>query len=223
VNRRRWSSSLKDAHDYVAREANVRLLNHLRQRDAADPLFSVFPLAQHIVRSRARDECGNQIVASINSGEFTVADLAARFIEVRTDWKDRAEAVKLIHEPLIFLVGAARLGELCGEDAHLAEPMTDLNERDVTWPNRRKIGLANLIKTLQEGKAVPPLPPTGVLRHDENGPLQGSGPRGWLTRHALTTFPTGTPKSLLCIRAAVIFPGSATGRPRSRRFLGPSM
>jgi hypothetical protein len=101
--------------------------------------------------------------------------------------------------------------------------MTDLNERDVTWPNRRKIGLANLIKTLQEGKAVPPLPPTGVLRHDENGPLQGSGPRGWLTRHALTTFPTGTPKSLLCIRAAVIFPGSATGRPRSRRFLGPSM
>lgn len=35
-----------------------------------------------------------------------------------------------------------------------------------------------------------------------------------MTRPALTTFPTGTPKSLLCIRAAVLFPGSATGRPQ---------
>jgi hypothetical protein len=76
------------------------------------------------------------------------------------------------------------------------------------------MGLADLIKALQDEKAVAPLPPTGVLRHDENGPLQGSGPRDWLTRHALTTFPTGTPKSLLCIRAAVLFPGSATGRPQ---------
>jgi predicted KAP-like P-loop ATPase len=210
----RWRSSLKDAHDDVAREAGVRLLNHLRQRDAADPRFPMLPLAQHIVRSRTREECGNQIVAGINSGEFTVADLAARFIELRTDWKDRAEVVKLIHEPLISLVGAARLGELCGADAHPAEPVTDFNERDVTWPNRRKMGFAYLIKTLQDEKAVAPLPPAGVLRHDENGALQGSGPRDWLIRPALTTFPTGTPKSLLCIRAAVLFPGSATGRPQ---------
>jgi KAP family P-loop domain len=211
---RRRNPSLQDARDHVAREAGARLREHLRQRDEADPLFPAIPFAQLIARSGARDEFAAQIAADIGGGEFTIADLAARFVEIAVDESGKAALLALTDKPLISIMGAAKLGELCA-DADPAEPVSNFDEYDVTWPNRRKVGLAWLTKVLRDHKAVAPLPPSGVLRRDESGPLHDSGPHGWLTRQALLTAPAGdATKSRLFLRAAVLFPGSATGRPQ---------
>ena len=212
---RRRHPSLRDARDHVAQEAGARLRAHLHQRDEADLQFPAFPFARFIAGSGTRDDFAAQIAADIGDGQFTIADLAARFVEVGIDQSGNAELLALADKPLVSIMGAVKLGELCAADADPTEPVSDFDEHDVTWPNRRTVGLAWLIKVLRDQKAVAPLPPSGVLRHDEIGPLHDSDPRSWLPRQALLS-PSheGASKSRLCVRAAILFPGSATGRPQ---------
>ena len=211
---RRRHPSLQDARDRVAQEASARLRANLHQRDEADQQFPALPFAQFIARSGARDGFASQITADIGGSEFTIADLAARFVEIGIHQNGTAELLSLIDQPLVSIMGAVKLGELCAA-ADPAEPLLDFNKYDVTWSNRRKVGLVWLTKVLRDQKAVAPLPPSGVLRRDESGPLRDSGPHSWLTTQALLNpSPGGTSKSRLCIRVAVLFPRSAPARPQ---------
>jgi hypothetical protein len=211
---RRRHPSLQDARDHVAQEAGARLRAHLHQGDEADQQFPALPFAQFIIRSGAREWFASQVAADIGGSEFTIADLAARFVEIGIHQNGKAEILSLVDQPLVSLMGAVKLGELCAA-ADPAEPVSDFDKYDVTWSNRREVGLAWLTKALRDQKAVAPLSPPGVLRPDESGPLHDSGPHSWLTSQALLNpSPGGASNPRLCIRAVVLFPGSASARPQ---------
>jgi len=118
--------SLSKRHGHVAQEAGARLRAHLHQRDEADLQFPAFPFARFIARSGARDEFAAQIAADIGGGEFTIGDLAARFVEIGIDQSGNAELLALADKPLVSIMGAVKLGELCASDADPAEPVSDL-------------------------------------------------------------------------------------------------
>ena len=207
------SPATRVAADHVAQEAGRRIRSHLHQRDQADPWFPVVPFAQFIARSGTRDDFAGQLSADLDAGEFTLADLAARFVGVGIHPDGRAEILGLDDEALIAIMGAARLAELCSDGASPDAALPAIDKMDTTWPGRRKAGLAMLPDSLQKRQAMPPQPPAGVRNAVQPTPVQQTSPRQWATPRSLDRTASDSPGSALCIRTAILLPGSAQGLP----------
>jgi hypothetical protein len=199
--------------DNVAREAGRRIRSHLRQRDQSDPEFPAVPFAQFIARSGTRDHFAGQLSADLGSGEFTIADLAARFVGVGIHPDGRAEILGLDDDSLVAIMGAASLAELCSDGTGPDAEFPAIDKMDTTWPGRRKAGLAMLPDALQKRQAMPPQPPAGVRNAVQPTPVQQTGPRHWATPRSLDRTASDASGSVLCIRAAILLPGSAQGLP----------
>jgi len=199
--------------DHVAQEAGQRIRSHLHQRDQGDPEFPVVPFAQFIARSDTRDDFAGQLSADLGSDEFTLADLVARFVGVGIHPDGRAEILGLDDEALVAIMGAARLGELCPDGTSADAALPSFDKTDTTWPGRRKAGLAMLPDALQKRQAMPPRPPVGVRNAVQPTPVQQTRPRQWATPASLDRTASDAHGSVLCIRAAILLPGSAQGLP----------
>jgi hypothetical protein len=199
--------------DHVAQEAGRRVRSHLHQRDQADPEFPVVPFAQFMARSGTRDDFAGQLSDDLGSDEFTLADLVARFVGVGIHSDGRAELLGLNDEALVAIMGAATLGELCSDVASPDAALLAIDKMDTTWPGRRKAGLAMLPDALQKRQAMPPRPPAGVRNAVQPTPVQQTAPRQWATPRSLDRTASDAPGRVLCIRAAILLPGSAHGLP----------
>jgi hypothetical protein len=199
--------------DHVAQEAGRRVRSHLLQRDHADPEFPVVPFAQFIARSGTREDFAGQLSADLGSGEFTLADLAARFVGVGVHPDGRTEILGLEDEALVAIMGAVRLAELCPDETSPDTALPAIDNRDTTWAGRGKAGLAMLPESLQKRQAMPPRPPAGVRNAVQPTPVHQTGPRHWATTRSLDRTTADAPGSVLCIRAAILLPGSAQGLP----------
>jgi hypothetical protein len=179
---------------------------HLRKRNQALPLPFV-SFAAFIAESSIRSECAQQVVAGLDANEYDVADLAARF--VRVEGPDGQEQVTgLAADPLIALMGLPELGERLAAIGTSAD-IAIFDDQDTTWQGRRHAGLSLLTAELQKRRAVPPTPPTGVLKRTGQSVLWDKGPRRWASPPELTPPSTGTSRPLLCIRAAALLPGGS--------------
>jgi hypothetical protein len=207
------SPATRATADHVAEEAGRRIRSHLHQRDQADPRFPVVPFAQFIARSGTRDDFAGQLSADLGSGEFTLADLAARFVRVGIDSAGRDWIVGLEDEALVAIMGAARLADLCSDGTSPDSSLGNTNKLDTSWAGRCKAGLAMLPDALQKRQAMPPRPPAGVRNTAQPAPLQQTGPRHWATPRSLERTASDATGTVLCIRAAILFPGAAHGLP----------
>jgi len=159
--------------DHVAQEVGLRIRSHLHQRDQADPEFPVVPFAQFIARSGTRDDFAGQLSADLSSGKFTLADLAARFVGVGIHPDERAEILGLDDEALVAIIGAARLAELCTDGNSPDAALPAIDEKDTSWPGRRKAGLAMLPDALQKRQAMPPRTPSSPPPFSKPAPATG--------------------------------------------------
>jgi hypothetical protein len=209
------SPAIRVTADHVAQEAGRRIRSHLYQRDQADPWFPIVPLAQFIARSSTRDDFAGQLSTDLTSGEFTVTDLAARFVQIGTPPDGKAEILGLDDETLVAILGVARLAELFPESTSPDDAIPSIDKMDTTWLGRGTAGLAMLPDALQKRQAMPPRPPAGVRNAAQPSPVQRIGPRHWAIPRSLERLASDAPGGVLCIRAAILLPGSAQGLPGS--------
>ena len=203
--------TLLAACDQVAAHAADRVLAHLRQGDDASPELPVALLVHFVNRTTARGGLAGAIAAELSAGRITLADLAARFVTVGRLWDGREELVGFDSDALVSLMGLTRLWDLLA-----AAPPDDAAAEDgSSWPGRRGAGLAALGRALAEQRALPPRPPSGARGGSEPNPAQGTGPRQWASRIPAPAPSPDSGAALLCFRAAVLLPGSATGMPGS--------
>jgi predicted KAP-like P-loop ATPase len=198
--------------EVIAREAGSRILDHLRRRDEADLAFPFVPLARAASQGTRHKGVVSRLIAGLDSSEYTLADLAARFVEVGTYPDGRQKLLGLSADPLITLLGLIELGDRCA----ILSSATDIgsfDEHDVTWEGRGRAGIPLLNAELQKRRAVAPTPPSGVLKQPGQSALWDRGPRRWGNRPELTTSSPAEPRPLLCVRAAVLLPGLSQGFP----------
>ncbi|MDQ2873911.1 MAG: KAP family NTPase [Actinomycetota bacterium] len=214
LRQREGIAALMTAYELAARSACDRIRAHLRERDQADRDFPVPLLVQFVNRTASRAVLAEMISYDLGEGSFALADLAARFVTVGWFQGEREELIGFDDETLIALMGLPPLWSF-SETGQDQDPSTGgpVDEQDVSWPSRCRAGLDQLRKALLEQRAVPPRAPSGVRTVPQMSPVQQTSPAQWGSQisHAL---PTGDdPGSLLCIRAAVLLPGAASGLP----------
>jgi hypothetical protein len=186
---------------------------HLRKGDQALTAFPFVSLAGFVAESSIREACAQQFVADLDASEYTVSDLAARFVRVKVGPDGQEQVFGVAADPLIALVGLTELGDRCAVIGNSAAGPLSFDEHDTTWEGRRKAGLSMLTAELQKRRAVPPAPPSGVLKRTEQSVLWDSGPRRWASRAELTPSSSAASRPLLCIRAAALLPGGSQGFP----------
>jgi hypothetical protein len=198
----------------VARTIMPRILAHLDKGDQALPTLPFIPFSEFVAKNGIRNEYHQQLVAGMDANKFTVSDLAARFVQVEAGPDGQEQVSAIAAAALIALMGLAELGDRYAAimDSDTAVPSFDAH--DTTWDGRRKAGLSLLTAELQKRHAVPPTPPSGVLKRPEESPLWDRGPRSWASRPELDPAPSPASKRLLCIRAAALLPGGSQGFPR---------
>jgi len=208
----RHGQALLNTYDQVAEQTCTRIRTHLRQGDGADRELAVGPLVQFVNRSTARSEFARALAADLDAGEFTLADLASRFVAVGRLWDGRHELIGFDDEALISLMGLSNLWNLYTA-SHLDDTAGGaIDKSDATWAGRRRAGVAELADAIRRQHAVPPRPPSGTRSSAEYNPGQQTGPRNWASRMPPAS-PAGDAKALVCIRAAVLLPGIAQGLP----------
>jgi hypothetical protein len=199
--------------EVIARKAGSRILDHLRCQDQADPAFPFVPLARAAGQGARFKDVVAQLTAGLDSSEYTLADLVARFVEVGTHPDGRQELLGLSADPLIALLGLTELADRCAAILNSAAGIQSFDEHNVTWKGRGRAGIPLLNAELQKRRAVPPTPPSGVLKRPGQSVLWDKGPRRWDSRPELTTSPSAESRPLLCVRAAVLLPGRSQGFP----------
>jgi hypothetical protein len=208
------SQALLDAYDQIAADARTRVRSHLRERDGASLSLPVERLVQFINRSTARAELAEMISADLNDGQYMLADLASRFVTIGRFSHDGDELIGFDDESLISLMGLSELWKLATADHDLDAAAVTVDENDTSWPSRRNAGLVQLDRALRQRRAAPPVPPSGVRRVTMgHNPGQQTGPRQWASRIDSVSSAGDKAKRLLCIRAAVLLPGTAQGLP----------
>ena len=205
--------ALLKTYDQVAEEACTRVRAHLRQRDGASLELPVGLLVQLVNRSTARAELARTLAADLDAGEFTHADLASRFVTVGRLSDGRDELIGFDDEALVSLMGLSGLWDLYTVSDRPETDNVAVDENDTTWPGRRKAGLAGLIHAVRQQRAVPPRPPSGIRSTTDHNPGQQTGPRHWASRIPSAGPAPDHAKALICIRAAVLLPGTAQGLP----------
>jgi hypothetical protein len=204
------SQALLETCDQIAGEASERVRRHLQQGDNASLSLSVDLLVQFINRSAARARLADMVLADLDARQYTLADLASRFVTVGRFSRDRSELIGFDDEALVALMGLSRLWNLAANDGELSTTASPADETDTTWPRRRKAGLAQLTQVLQQRRATPPPPPSGV--RGGPSPAQQTGPRHWANQMPSTS-PASGENALLCLRAAILLPSTAQGLP----------
>jgi hypothetical protein len=189
---------------------------HLRKGNEALTAVPFVSFAAFVVESSLREECAQQLVADLDANEYTVSDLAARFVQVEGDPDGQEQVIGVADDPLIALVGLTALSDRCALIGNSAADVLSFDKHDTTWEGRQKAGLSLLTAELQKRRAVPPASPSGVLKRTEQSVLWDRGPRHWANCPELTPSPTASSRPLLCIRAAALLPGG------SQRFPGAS-
>jgi hypothetical protein len=208
--------ALMDTYDQVAEDACERVRGHLRQRDQASLVFPVGLLAQFINRSAVRGKLAGMISADLDDGLVALDDLASRFVMVGRFSRKRDEVIGFDDQALVSLMGLSRLWKLAVSGHYPDAPDTTADEQDTSWPGLRRAGLTQLVRTLRQQRAAPPRPPSGVDSGMGNRAGQGTGPRQWASRIQTPQPGSDNQKRLLCIRAAVLLPGSAQGLPNGQ-------
>jgi len=204
---------LLETYDQVAQDACERVRDHLRQRDQASPDLPVGNIVQFINRSAARAGLADMISADLDTGQFTLADLASRFVTAGRFSREQEELIGFDDEALVSLMGLSRLWKLAAGSHHLNTADATVDEHDTTWPSRRKAGLNQLAHALEQQRVVPPRPPSAVRSGARHNPGQQTSPRQWASQIPSAQPTSDNAKTLLCIRAAVLLPGTAQGLP----------
>ena len=148
--------------EVIAGEAGSRILAHLQRQDQADLAFPFVPLARAASQGTRHKDVVARLIAGLDANEYTLADLAARFVEVGTYPDGRQEILGLAADPLITLLGLTELGDRCA----ILDSATDIqsfDEHDVTWEGRGRAGLPLLNTELQKRRAVAPDTPVRRL------------------------------------------------------------
>jgi hypothetical protein len=198
--------------EQVAAVGCERVLQHIRSRDDASFDLPIPVVAMLVNRSQSRLSLADAISADMDSGRFTLADLAARFVTVAVTHDGRQLPAGFDVEALIALMGPSNLWKL-SETAQDMETSDHSPVGGTDWPGRRHAGLAQLASALRQRRAEPPRPPSGVLAGGQPSVLSQSSPNHWASR--LSAGPSSQAPSAvpLCVRAAVLLPGSASGLP----------
>jgi KAP family P-loop domain len=209
-----WTGAMLDQ---VAAEGSDRVLENLRARDQASTDFPVPAIIRLVNRSPARITLAEAIPAEIDADRFTLADLAARLVHVayiHDGRNQRHELAGFDGESLVTLMSAGVLWQLLEATAASDtgnDQTTDASGTD--WPERRRAGLAQLAEFLQRLHAAPPRPPSGIRTGNQQSPLQQTSPANWATRITRGAQDPNSTKIPLCLRAAVLLPGAASGLP----------
>ncbi len=206
-------AGLASLRGQVASAVAPHIHAHLRKGDQALTAIPFVSLAAFVAESSIREECAQQLVADLDANEYTLSDLAARFARVGVGPDGREQVISVAADPLIALVGLTELGDRCAAIGNSAAGVLSFDEYDTTWEGRRKAGLSLLTAELQKRRAVPPAPPSGVLKRTEQSVLCDRGPLRWASRPELTPSSSAAPRPLLCVRAAALLPGGSQGFP----------
>ena len=186
---------------------------HLLKGNQAQSAVPFVPFAAFVAESSIREEYAQELVAGLDANEYTVSDLAARFVRVEVGPDGQEQVIGVAADPLVALVGLTELGDRCAVIGNSAAGVLAFDKHDTTWEGRRKAGLSLLTAELQKRRAVPPAPPSGVLKRTEHSVLWDRGPRHWASRPELTPSSSAASRPLLCIRVAALLPGSSQGFP----------
>jgi hypothetical protein len=207
-------AALLTADELAAQNACDRIRAHLRDKDEADSSFPVPLLVQFVNRTASRARLAEMISDDLREGSFSLADLAARFMTVGWFHGEREELIGFDAETLIALMGLSTLWSLSdtGQDR---DPSAGgaVDDQDISWPCRRRAGLAQLRQTLVKQRAIPPRPPSGVHSGAQMSPAQQTSPTHWGSQISHGSPTPDDQGNLLCIRAAVLLPGAASGLP----------
>lgn len=206
-------AGLASLRTQVASAVVPHILAHLEKGDQALTAVPFVPYSAFVAESSIRKECARQLIADLDANKYTVADLAARFVQVEAGPDGQEQVIGIAADPLVALVGLTELGDRCAAIVNSPSSVPPFDEHDTSWNGRRKAGLTLLGAELQKHRAVPPAPPSGVLKRTEQSVLRGQGPRRWDSRPELTPPSSGESKSVLCIRAAALLPGGPQGFP----------
>lgn len=165
--------------DHVAQEVGRRIRMHLHQRDQANLKFPIVPFAQFISRSTICNDFAGQLNDDLSAGEFTLADLVARFLRI-DNMGGQPWIFDIEDEALVAVMSVTRLAELCADSTSADAVLSDRDKADTTWPGRRKAGLAMLPDALQKCQAMPPRPPgrRSERRTTESGSADRAPPLG---------------------------------------------
>lgn len=193
--------------EQVAGKAWPLILAHLRKGDRRLPSFPVASLSAFVAKSSIGQECAEELVADLDAEKYSVFDLAAYFVQVAAGPDGQEQVIGLDADSLIEFVGLAELGARCALSVNSADDPLPFDERDIRWEGRRKAGVSLLTAELQRRRAVPPEPPSGVLKRTEESVLRDKGPRRWANRPELIASSSAETKPLLCIRVVVLLPG----------------
>jgi len=213
---REGNAGLLTAYELAAQNACDRIRAHLRDRDEADSSFPVLLLVQFVNRTASRAVLAETISQDLGKGRFDLAGLAARFVTVGRFQGEQEELIGFDDETLIALMGLPRLWSLSETgQSQDADTGGSVDERDISWPSRRRAGLTQLRKALVEQRSVPPRPPSGVHTGAQMSAAQQTSPTHWGSQISHGPATPDTPGNPLCIRAAVLLPGAASGLPAS--------
>jgi hypothetical protein len=197
----------------VASAVEPHVLAHLRKGDQALTAVPFISFAAFVAESSIREECARQLAAGLDANDYTISDLAARFVRVEVGPDGQEQVIGIAADPLIALTGLDELGDRCAVTGNFSTGVLPFDEHDTSWKGRRKAGLSLLAAELQQRRAVPPVPPSGVFKRKEQSALWDRGPRRWANRQELTPSSPVASRPLLCIRAAVLLPGGSQGFP----------
>ena len=171
---RRAQAGLHDHHaglaslrGQVASAVAPHVYAHLRKGDEAQTTIPFVSFAAFVAESRIREECAQQLVVGLDASEYTVSDLAARFVRVEAGPDGQEQVIGVAADPLIALLGLIELGDRCAAIENSTAGALSYDKHDTTWEGRRKAGLSLLTTELQRRRAVPPAPPSGVLKRTE--------------------------------------------------------
>jgi hypothetical protein len=210
---REHQSGFASLRGQVANATAPHILAHLHKGDQALTAIPFVSFATFVAKSSIREECAQQLIVGLDANTYTVSDLAARFVQVEVGPDGHEQVTAIAADPLIALVGLAELSDRCAAIVNSAASILPFDEYDTSWEGRRKAGLSLLTAELQKRRAVPPAPPSGVLKRTEQSVLWDRGPHGWASRPELAPSSSAESKPLLCIRAAALLPGNSQGFP----------
>jgi hypothetical protein len=206
--------TLVSIRETVAHFAAERIQEHLRARDHAPAETPIIFLTRFVNLTGPRAALAEMINDDLDHQRFTPEDLASRFVSVAVPAGGRSELAGFDHGTLAALLGLPTLVTLAGTGVEqdvdlLPGPSTG----DTSWPARRHVGLASLRQSLPRMRSEPPVPPSGVLAGGQMSPVHQTSPSSWGARITRGAGASDSGPILVCLRAAVLVPGSAGGLP----------
>ena len=151
------SAGLASLRRQVASAVAPHIHAHLLKGNQALTATPFVSFAAFIAESSICEECAQQLVADLDANEYTVTDLAARFVRVGVDADGQEQVIGIAADPLIALIGLTELGDRCTVIENSAAGVLSFNQHNTTWEGRREAGLSLLTAELQKRRAVRPL------------------------------------------------------------------